>query len=371
MTWRTFIATPLVVFVAVPPLGCARSSGDERADTIPAARSIAPTAAPEKSTAGDAEEPAGERVKLPDAIVRRLVAGVDALSERTPRPSPTTVAEALRALAASLELFPGAASASIRSLRAAADRLSAAPPGSAAATERTLEGLEAFMEALTTTSAPPLRPEEFRGAVNTLSAAVGEIDRRESLAAEARPVARALAAAADAVLVAGGEAPRYGSAQPSLPAGSRRAFSECIPEVRSRVRALAAAKYPGERKAAAGALVALADCLAVAPGKSEKVERSIGEIRFETARLRAAPSLAPREAAWIRAALLAALDALEALGPGDGSPSATWAAAARRATEAIDGESGLVFQRAPVQDAFRAVADALAAAARADGPSED
>ena len=369
VTWRILIATPLVLSLAAPLAGCAGSGSKERDETIPAARSTAP--AEPGSAAAAAEAPAVERVTLPEPVVARLAAGIEALSVRTANPSPGTVAEAFRALAAALELVSGTASPSIRALRAAADRVAAAPPDAAVATEKTIEGLEAFMEALTTASAPPDRPEQFRAAVNSLSAAVEEIDRGRSLVAEGRPVVRALAAAADAVLLAGGQPARYGSAQPSMPAGSRRAFRECFPQVRSRVRALAAAKYPREREAAARALAALADCLAAAPGKTEAVEKSIGEIRFETARIRAAPALAPRETLWIRGALLAALAALDGLATGDGASSSTWVAAGRRATEAIDGESGLVFQRAPVQDAFRAVVDALAAAARTEGSSQD
>ena len=151
----------------------------------------------------------------------------------------------------------------------------------------------------------------------------------------------------------------------ALPEGSASDFAACAVEVRATVRKLASANYPDERSSVTKALTAFADCVAQAPDKPDEVARLVGEVRRETKRIREASSVEPKLAGWIKSALIAVVDAIDALPVDRGDYDATWVTPARRAAGAIEGDEALVFQRAPIQDAFRAAADAMVVAARA------
>jgi hypothetical protein len=70
-------------------------------------------------------------------------------------------------------------------------------------------------------------------------------------------------------------------------------------------------------------------------------------------------SLSFGQAGWVKQALESALAALESLA-GDHTTSAQWLESAQHAVSGIDAQSGLTFQRAAIQDAFRATVDAFA-----------
>jgi hypothetical protein len=302
-------------------------------------------------------------IPLPEPVVERLVNGIDALEVRTPEPSPAAVAEALQSLADALELLPETTPRPRPSVRELAAKLANLPAGSSASTAPALDGLDAIRQRLAPMTVTGDNADEFREAVNALSAAREELRPDQTLRAQAGPLMRGLRAAADAVLIAGGNSPRFASTEPALPAGSREELSICVEDVRSRVRAMAAAAYPREREAASSMLASLADCLSVSPHKPPDFETRVSEIRFEVSRLRAAPAWAPREAAWVKAGLISSLEALESLPVSEQHGMATWLKAARRAAGAIADDTGLVFQRGRIQDALRTTADALAAAA--------
>lgn len=65
----------------------------------------------------------------------------------------------------------------------------------------------------------------------------------------------------------------------------------------------------------------------------------------------------------VRSGLGAAVDALASLQPDAAPTTLLWIRAARRAVVAIEPETSLSFQRAAIQDAFRATVDACAAVA--------
>ena len=90
----------------------------------------------------------------------------------------------------------------------------------------------------------------------------------------------------------------------------------------------------------------------------------ISEVRFEAERLARADPLSFDHARWVQAGLAAAVDGLEALPRARAGHIRPWLAAARRATDAIDADGFLSFQRHAVQDAFRAVVDGFAAASQ-------
>lgn len=156
----------------------------------------------------------------------------------------------------------------------------------------------------------------------------------------------------------------------ALPEGNAADFAACAVEVRGTVRKLASANYPDERSSLLKALTALSDCVAQAPDKPEEVARLLGAVRRETRRIRKERSIEPKLAGGVKSALIAVVDALDALPVDRGDYDATWVTPARRAAGAIEGDDGLVFQRAPIQDAFRAIADAMVVAARATVTAE-
>lgn len=110
---------------------------------------------------------------------------------------------------------------------------------------------------------------------------------------------------------------------------------------------------------AVAALDALADALAVAPvvAKPQAWGTLVSAIRYEALELEREGGLSPGRSGRVKAGLTAALRGLELAMAADESESPV-IEAARSAIEAIDTSSAFVFQRAILQEAFRATADA-------------
>jgi hypothetical protein len=115
------------------------------------------------------------------------------------------------------------------------------------------------------------------------------------------------------------------------------------------------------RDTAADALRALADAIDVAPAELDRARvAGLAEaVRSEAARLARTDETSLQRSDLARAGLLAAARALEELAaPAAGSILARLLANARDAASAIDVHSPFIFERARIQDAFRATADA-------------
>ena len=166
-----------------------------------------------------------------------------------------------------------------------------------------------------------------------------------------------------------GRSDRAGEARAPLSPGSPADFAAAVSSARSKIDQLARGDTSGTTALAGAALSALADAIEAAPDKPERIGNLLAEVRFEAERLSRADPLSFDHARWMQAGLATAIDALEALPRGSARHMRPWLAAARRATDAIDADGFLSFQRPAVQDAFRAVVDGFAAAAQ-DCPRE-
>jgi hypothetical protein len=129
--------------------------------------------------------------------------------------------------------------------------------------------------------------------------------------------------------------------------------------------------WPAARQKTVGALRALADAVDVAPAPFDRarVAELAASIRSEAARLASAGYPSLERSDFAKAGLLAATRALDELtAPPEGSLLARLLANAGAAARAIDVNSPFSFERAQIQDAFRATADALLALSLADRP---
>jgi hypothetical protein len=119
--------------------------------------------------------------------------------------------------------------------------------------------------------------------------------------------------------------------------------------------------WTAARDAAVAALRAISEAVAVAPAPLDRARVAVlaGAVRAEAAQLADTDPTSLERADLARAGLLAAAAALEELAaPPDGSLLARMIEHARAAANAIDVHSPFVFERAQIQDAFRAAADA-------------
>lgn len=118
----------------------------------------------------------------------------------------------------------------------------------------------------------------------------------------------------------------------------------------------------GSRDAAAEALRAFADAIDVAPAPfdRDRVAALATAVRTEASRLARTDPISLQRSDLAKNGLLAATRALEELSvSGGGAVLVRLLANADEAANAIDVSSPFVFERARIQDAFRATADAL------------
>jgi hypothetical protein len=109
----------------------------------------------------------------------------------------------------------------------------------------------------------------------------------------------------------------------------------------------------------------LADAIAAQPQSSQTRQKVLKELRFQAERLRRADRINFGLARWMKEGLLAALDGLQVIAPGD-TRAPFWIGAARETVSGIEKDSGVAFQRARIQDAVRSTVDAFAAVGRID-----
>ncbi len=350
----------LVVLVHAHVAACAPPAG-----RVPeAAEPVVPVEAlhPKRRCPGPAD---GRPELLPDPVVRRLVASVESLApQRGVQADGDQLAGSLRSLASTLELLPGATWRPVNAVREAAGELADESSSETERASSVREALHAATRVLVDVDCPAAAASEFQVAVAAASAALDEIDPELSLAQQYRPMLRALRATADAILVAGGRQRRFTRPPSPLGPGDADTFSGRVAAATAAVEGLARAMGAAPRSAAAQALRALAEAIEAAPDKPGELAGLVAEMRYEAERLRRADALAFGDTQWIQTGLSAALDALAALPVGRRSDVGPWVDDARRAVQAIAGGRSLAFQRATVQDAFRAVLVAFTAAAR-------
>lgn len=291
--------------------------------------------------------------------LEELAASVEAFEARPDAPAQRELAKVLQSLGSAMEPLSHATNLRVREV---AKRLAGSPPTSLSHAGLLRQALTRVLESLTTTTSPPRRRVEYVSALRALRQTTQALDDLVALANQRPRTVAALHAAADAVFLArGGEAP-FGEAQrmeePPAPLGS---FEAELDRARDDVSMLAQTNLTGAGKAAAAALSALGNVIEAADD-GNRLGKQVAEIRFQAERLERAHASAFGQPGWIRSGLESAVDALAALHAGD--RSSPWLRIAQRAVANIEQRSWLSFERAQVQDAFRATVDAFAALAQ-------
>lgn len=193
-------------------------------------------------------------------------------------------------------------------------------------------------------------------------------------AAPADPAAPAASTPRDPQRREGAGAPAPATARVEPRAADPAQMREHVGRLQDLVASLARERdWAAARDAAAEALRAISDAVAVAPAAADRARVAVlaSAVRAEAVQLAGTDPTSLERADLARAGLLAAAAALEELAaPPDGSLLARMLASARAAAGAIDVHSPFVFERAQIQDAFRAAADAfLVFAERARAPA--
>jgi hypothetical protein len=290
--------------------------------------------------------------------LERLATSVGELEDATGSPPQQALARVLQKVGDAMEPLSHATNLRVQEV---AQRLAGSPAASLSHAGLLKQALTLVLQSLITTPSPPGRETEYRSALRTLRASTQAIDDLVTLQNQQPKTLAAVHAAADAVFLArGGEAP-FGEAErvaePPAPIGS---FEVELERARDGVSKLAQTGLTRSTAAAGDALAALGD-LVVSADRCKRLGPQASEIRFEAERLERADPTQFGQAGWIRSGLESALDALLRLGGNAGDPASTWIRVARRAVTNIDEQTSISFQRAAIQDAFRATVDAFAA----------
>ncbi|HEX4337225.1 MAG TPA: hypothetical protein VH062_15010 [Polyangiaceae bacterium] len=280
---------------------------------------------------------------------------MDALGD-SGRLSTPEIADALGELANVMELLPGHGVEAVRSLRHAARALGALPADTAPPADVVKHGLDDALETLVGRPPPEERAREYREAVIGFGREVDALKPDEPLLAQRVAVVKALRSAGDVELLASGEKSHFRSPVVEETQGPSHAPTDILLD-RARAAALemGTADWNGARDAAARLLGTIADLVASSSAAKETLER-VSIIRLQAERLQRSDAIETTQ--WVKLGLTNALDALEnAKGSERGVPP--WARAARQAVADIKNDYALSFQRAAVQDGFRATVDAF------------
>jgi hypothetical protein len=270
-----------------------------------------------------------------------------------------TTAEALLELAQAIEPRSRKEATNIRECARRLERAEPRATPGAIDFAAVREGLMATWRALEQGTTSSSRPQEYERALATLrsttealsgDADVSAHERRASAASAFRAASDALALALDGEPVF---AESENAVQDSAPELSLEARLE---QARAEVLKLGQTRWVNAPLAASQALEALADLVAV--NADRRLEKPIGVIRFNAELLRQKTSKFG-SAGWIKVALASTLEALDVLEAGREKLVSPWTRSARRAVAGIEERDSLSFQRAAVQDAFRATVDAF------------
>lgn len=294
----------------------------------------------------------------------RLAEDVDALGVPTSELTQPAVAKVLKELGRSLEPISHASNLRVQEV---AQRLGGAPAHSLSQAGLLKQGLDLVLKALVPFASPPGREKDYRKGLQGLSQAIQAVQDLLPFVEQRERTNAALQAAVDAIFLARGGEPPFGIAnQRETPPLRLRPTVAQLEEARGDVSKLARAKMLDSSTAAANALTALADMLATTETDA-KLNALIAEARFQAERLERASTVRFGQAGWVRSGLIAVLDGLDLVQHGPANAPCPWSQVARAAVVGIDAHSSLVFQRAVIQDAFRATVDALTIAAERPG----
>jgi hypothetical protein len=302
--------------------------------------------------------------------LRAFVQQVKMLSAQSATMGPTAVADAMRRLADIVEMTAKRPTLAPATLRRTAERITKAD---ALPTTEVIYGLGAALRHLVAKTPPRARRIDYHEAVRAFAAALDGL-QDPAASAEQRPtrIAAALRASSDLVhLAAGADAP-FGETAAGTIAGRAGPWSleVEVAEARADVLRLGQTNWTDARAAAAQALASLADAVAAADGSGAQRER-ISIIRFQAERMRRTDAVALGQAEWIKIALTAALDALDAALPERREALIRWQEGARSALGSIRSGRSVTFQRAAVQDAFRTTVNVFVAASDGSEPDHE
>ena len=230
------------------------------------------------------------------------------------------------------------------------------------------EGLVIALRALVTATAPAGRQAEFQRAIGIFGKAVDVLNDDHPLLEERAITAAAFRAVTDAVFVSRDGEPPFGEANvggPEDPSSPTASLEEELKDARADVLMLGRTKWTNAPVASSRALSSLADVVVAAERSNgaNNLDSQISNVRFQSERLRRSDSLGG-QGGWVKMGLVNALDAFDAIYVGC-EQAFPWSRSARRAVAGIEERDSLTFQRAAVQDAFRATVGAFVASNQA------
>jgi hypothetical protein len=311
--------------------------------------------APPASQAPQDAAPRARPLRDPAESLERLETSVTEVESASVPLAGRQLADAVRALALSLEPLSHAGRLRMETL---AGRMAGAPVRSLPQSGLLREALSVLLDTLVGVETTRSTDDRYRALLRRVAETREGLDELLLLDDQRPALAGALRAAANAVFLARGGEPPFDDAGPTTREGTKLGpFAEQLAQARRDVALVARISLTGSRLASARALASLADMIEVADTQRQLTQQ-IGEVRFQATRLERGPETALGRAGWIRAGLQAAVDALRVVNAGRRSP---WIDEAQRAVAGIDEKSASSFQRAAIQDALRATVDAFAA----------
>lgn len=315
------------------------------------------------ATRADSEHRHRARATKSREPLERLAESVEALDCDAPGLDFQATSAVLANLADSLDLRTQVLDTRPQKIRDAARALASSDPHSPPL-ETLRDALASALSSLLAAPGPLERQQEYRVAVEVLSHSFDALRATDESAAGCESAIRALRAATDATFLALHGDPPFGEGETKRedphPLSSMR---DGLESASASVLALGQAKWRHAREPAARSLLSFAE-MAAAGDCTGNAVKAVEHIRFEAERLTRSDALSFGQPGWIKSGLVAALDALDALESPAQQRTPSITSAARRAVGSIDTHELLGFQRAAIQDAFRATLDAFAIVAR-------
>ncbi len=284
-------------------------------------------------------------------------------------PDARIVAQALKALADTLQIAGESQASKLDNVRVLARNLG----GSSDAERQSAlfkDALSDALEVLLKQEPPGAQREEYEAAVAALGRTLEAVRRERPLLEQRERVREALRAAANASFLRRGLAAPFDASELTDVVNVQSVRVE-LDDARAEVLELGQLSWDRATAAAGRALSSLADALTAADCE-RRLRGTIGGVRFEAARLSDSGGVGLQQAAWIKTGLSNALDALDRLAPAQegGYQASSVTADARKSVAAISEQQSFVFQRAGIQDAYRATLNALLLRLRLDACSQ-
>jgi len=270
-------------------------------------------------------------------------------------------------LASAIEFLPDGQLRFAEEIREVASRLEASDPMALTHSDMVKDGLVAALRAFVSHTPPAGHELEYQASVRALSRAANAVNVDRPLLDQHETAAMAFRAATDLVTLAGGGEAAFGDAEASIAEG-HSTLEAAVADATADVVNLGMTSWTQVPHAASRALLSLATLVATAD-REGRLAGKVSDIRFQAERLRYGDAQSFGRATWIKDGLTAALDALDSLHPGGEEAVTGWTRASRLAVDGIEEHRSLSFQRAAVQDAFRATLDSLVATIEAPGRS--